>query len=177
MPPVNNPSKMMTGITIALALFGAAALALAVYLYKDKTEKTIADPEQQEAIAKEVRHINAQLVRTNEPEEEIAEAPVEDKTILVNMFSVPTGADVFYSDGTYFGTTPIELKKIPKKAADETFIVSLDGYFVQKKTLNLNKNIQDTTELEKVPEVVVAPKPVEKKPVVGTTNTNVFLPD
>ena len=154
-PEIPRTSKTMKAILVVAVIFGIISLALAVYLYRDKSEALRQNAAKQEAEAAALKHVTTQSIRVEEP----VESTIEEKNIVVSLFSNPAGADVFYSDGTFLGKTPIEQKKIKRRAGEETFIVSLEGYEIQRKTLNLANNVQDTTTLEKLPEPVVVKKP------------------
>ena len=167
-PDLPKVSKMMKGLTIALVVFALLALGLTAYLYKEKTEALKADAARQEADAAVVRHVTAQSLRTDE----IAEPVVEDNTILLSLFSEPAGASVFYADGRFLGTTPIEQKKVTR-SGEETFIISLEGYEVERKTVLLAANIQDRTTLVKLPEPEVEKVPKEKKIKIDTSTEGI----
>lgn len=167
-------SKWVQIILCLVVFLGLCALASTVYLFIDRTERNRQEAVKKEAENFEVQIINAQPLR---PEIEEPEIPLDERIILVSLFSMPTGADVFYADGTYFGTTPIEQQRIARKVASEEFIFSLEGYETQTKSLFLNRNIQDTVVLDKLQEVVAPVKKASKKKQEEISTVDFVLPD
>ena len=167
-------SKWVQIILCLVVFLGLCALASTVYLFIDRTERNRQEAVKKEAENFEVQIINAQQLR---PEIEEPEIPLDERIILVSLFSMPTGADVFYADGTYFGTTPIEQQRIARKVASEEFIFSLEGYETQTKLLFLSRNIQDTVVLDKLPEVVAPVKKASKKKQEEISTVDFVLPD
>ena len=146
---VAKPSRTQQIVLIALVFVGLAALAITFFLFVDKTEKNKAEAARQEALAKEIKHINVQSITTVDDDD--TDPLQDDAFISFNFYTTPSGADV-YQDGNYLGTTPIEQKKLPKSAENEDvhLVIVLEGHRIERRTIRLLDNFSDAVELEKI---------------------------
>ena len=144
-----KPSKATQFVLLAIVVIALAALVLSFFLIVDKTEKNKEEVARQEALAWEIKHINAQSFRSLD--RDLTKSIQDESFIFFNFYTTPPGANV-YQNGNYLGTTPIEQKKLPKSAENEEvhLVIVLDGYRIERRTIQLLDNYSDTIELEKM---------------------------
>ena len=152
---IQKTSRTQQLILISLVVVALIVLALCIFLFIDKTDKNKAEVSKQEAMAKEVKHINAQSVHSLDAE--IVDPLEDDAYISFNLYTTPSGAAV-YQNGIFLGTTPIEQKKLPKSEDDTQIrlVIALEGYRTERQTIHLSDDYSDAVELEKI--VVAAAK-------------------
>lgn len=171
---VAKPSRTQQFVLIALVFVALAALAITFFLFIDKTEKNKAEAARQEALAKEIKHINAQSITTVEDDD--ADPLQDDAFISFNFYTTPSGADV-YQDGNYLGTTPIEQKKLPKSAENEDIhlVIVLEGHRIERRTVRLSDNFSDAIDLEKIVyQAAAKPADVTDEPQGAGDGSGVF---
>lgn len=152
---VKKTSRWLQFALIFLVFFALAALVLTIVLFIRETNANKQDAASQEAQAREIKRINANPLQSDrDPAAEIAE---DDDAIFFSLFSTPAGADVYRGD-TYFGTTPINQKKIQKTDESSDFVIVLDGYELMRRNISLKDSFSDSVTLEKI--VVQAAAPV-----------------
>ncbi len=144
-----KPSKASQFVLLAIVVIALAALVLSFFLFVDKTEKNKEEVARQEALAWEIKHINAQSFRSLD--RDLTKSVQDESFIFFNFYTTPPGANV-YQNGNYLGTTPIEQKKLPKSAENEEvhLVIVLDGHRIERRTIQLADNYSDTIELEKM---------------------------
>lgn len=151
-PSINampRTSKMGQIGIIILVAFGLVCLALTFYLFIKKTSENKTEAAMMEAQAKEIKHINAQTIRDEEAEaKDKDDTDIEDGFVSFSMFTNPQGAEV-YENSKFIGTTPIDMKKMPKNDDPSQFIIFLDGYEIVRKEIRLSENFSDNTDLVK----------------------------
>ncbi len=166
-----SSAKLMNAFVVVAVLTGLAALAFSFFTLLDNQRKTIANIEYREAQAREIKHINASAIRAQEEQAETETekaAKDDEQNIYFSLFTTPSGAEV-YKDGLFLGLTPIEQKKFAKSSDTSAFVIVLDGYETQRKTLQLNEAFSEAIQLTKV--VIAAPAaagsgPLAPEPVV-----------
>lgn len=167
---VKKNSKWLQFTLIILVLFALTALVLTIVLFINETNTNKQDAATQEALAREIKRINANPIQSDE--DNTVEAVEDEGKIFFSLFSTPAGADVYQND-TFIGTTPINQKKLVKTDVQTDFIIALDGYELVRKTVSLNDNFSDTVTLNKI--VVQAAAPVQKQDDVVTQNKAVIV--
>ena len=136
-------------VVIVIVVVALVALALSLFLLVDQTEKAKAEVARQEAVAREVKHINAQSVRSLDID--VVDPFQDDNYISFNFYTTPPGAMV-YQNGMYLGTTPIEQKKLPKSVdgEDVRLVIVLDGHRIERRVVQLSDNFSDAITLQKL---------------------------
>ncbi len=144
---VKKSSKWLQIMMSILVLFALAALLLTIILFIKETESIKHDAELQEALALEIRRVNA--IQMQSDDETTAEIIDDDAKIFLSLFSTPAGADV-YKDGLFLGTTPIDQRKINKSDSNAEFVFVMEGYEIERKTISLSENSSAAITLEKI---------------------------
>ncbi|MBQ9244622.1 MAG: hypothetical protein IJ165_15590 [Proteobacteria bacterium] len=146
---VKTNSKLIHILLIIFVLFAVIAIAFSVFLLMKQGRENEEAAARLKSAAEEVKRINAQNYRSeaalvNDDDTEGA----DDHFMFFSLFSTPPGADV-YRDGLFLGSTPIEQKKVLKSDEASEFVVVLDGYTIERRTIPMNENFSDAVTLEK----------------------------
>lgn len=146
---VKTNSKLIHILLMIFVLFAVIAIAFSVFLLMKQGRDNEEAAARMKNAAEEVKRINAQNYRSEEALVNDADTEgTDDHFMFFSLFSTPPGADV-YRDGLFLGSTPIEQKKILKADEASEFVVVLDGYMIERRTIPMNENFSDAVTLEK----------------------------
>lgn len=145
-------SKLLNGALIVLVCVSLIGLALSIFFSLQKIDQNVEAVDQIEAAANAVKHITPTVV-TKKNVVDVEDE--EDNTILeFTLRSTPAGADV-YKDGVFIGRTPIEDKKMKKSSEPVQFVISMNGYEIERKSITFDDNYSGSDLINLKKEVVV----------------------
>lgn len=150
---------MMNIVVIILVCVGVLGLAITCYLSIAKINQNKIDAENEKTKAFEVQRLTATRVILDEELEGTSNDEEEEKTILLSLYSKPSGAAIFFN-GIYIGDTPIDERKMLKSADNLEIVASLDGYETARRTVSLS---EDTSEILTLNEVIIERVYVQKE--------------